>query len=290
MKLRNLGVSILFIFLILFAVQNGWASKLVEMKVVDKDYLMLHFQDGEVKFVDDGKGENAYHGHHSEADNSYVVSYGEALDVTNATDVSNWIISSADDPNYGTEGISPTASYRKTKVNGMSYTGWNHVISDHGFDYTYEHFIYLHLPHSLQDNKTYTVEINESTNSDTTSQSITFDIFNCPSEAIHTNLVGYMSSSRVKSADLYHFLGDGGNRDYSDFVGNDVFIYNVDTEQSQRVGSVAFWMESKTETNHNLTGSDVWNVDFTGFNQTGTYRLAVEGVGCSEDFEIRDDI
>ena len=103
-------------------------------------------------------------------------------------------------------------------------------------------------------------------------------------------MVGYLSNSRAKAADLYHFLGDGGNRDYSDFVGNEVLIYNVDTEVSESIGSVKFWMKSKTETNHNLTGSDVWNVDFTGFNQTGTYRLAVEGVGCSEDFEIRDDI
>lgn len=170
----------------------------------------------------------------------------------------------------------------------MSMGTWGS--SDWNFDYTKEHFIYLHLPHSLQENKTYTVEINENINSDTTAQSITYDIFNCPSEAIHTNLVGYMSSSRIKAADLYHFMGDGGNRDYSDFVSNPVYIYNVDTKESQTVGSIAFWMENKTETHWNLTGSDVWTADFTGFNQPGTYHLAVEGVGCSQDFEIKDDI
>ena len=59
-----------------------WASKLIEMKVVDKDYLMLDFQDAEVKYVDDGKGPGAYGGHESgAADNSYVVTYGEKLDL-----------------------------------------------------------------------------------------------------------------------------------------------------------------------------------------------------------------
>ncbi len=27
--------------------------------------------------------------------------------------------------------------------------------------------------------------------------------------------------------------------------------------------------------------------DFTGFNTPGTYRIAIEGVGCSENFEIK---
>ncbi len=268
-----------------------WASELVEMKVVDKDYLLLHFKDAEVKFVDDGLGPGAYRGHLSlDPDNSYVVSYGDTLDLTNAAAVGNWTIKSDNDSNYGTSGVSPNAVYRKSRINGMSYTGGDLINGAADFDYTKEHFIYLELPSSMEQGKIYTVAIDANINADTISQPLTFDIFNCPSEAIHTNLVGYISSSRVKAADLYHFMGDGGNRDYSDFVGNEVYIYNVNTEESQCVGSVTFWMTNKTETHHNLTGSDVWNIDFTGFNQEGTYRLAVDGVGCSEDFEIKDDI
>ncbi|MDZ7724441.1 MAG: cellulase N-terminal Ig-like domain-containing protein [candidate division KSB1 bacterium] len=266
------------------------ASRLYEFKVLDQDVVMLWFQDSEVEYVDDGTGPDAHHGHHSEADNSYVVTYGDALDKTAAAQAGNWTIKSADDANYSDAGAAPTAVYRKSRVNGMSYTGWDPINSDHGFDYTHEHFIYLQLPHSLQQDKQYTVEIPADINADTTAVTMTFDIFNCPSEAVHTNLVGYMSSSRVKSADLYHFMGDGGNRDYSGFVGNDVYIYNVDTEESQTVGSVEFWMQNQTELHWNLTGSDVWTADFTGFSQPGTYRLAIEGVGCSQNFEIADDI
>jgi hypothetical protein len=277
--------------LILTALQPLFASKFVELQVLDQDILVLYFQDGEVEYVDDGQGPGAFGGHHSgEADNSYVVAFAPALDLVQATDAGKWTLTSSDDERYGQAGVSPQAVYRKSRVNGMSYTGWDPVTSDHGFDYTHEHFIYLRLPFSMQQGKTYTVEMDESINAETSTASITFDIFNCPSKALHTNLVGYMSSSRIKAADLYHFMGDGGNRDYSDLSGNTVYIYNVETRESQPVGSVAFWMENKTETNHNLTGSDVWTVDFTGFTQPGTYRLAVQGVGCSQDFEIRDDI
>jgi endoglucanase len=287
-KVNKFFSLIVFVF---WVSQTLLASKLVEMKVVDKDYLMLHFKDAEVKFVDDGLGPGAYGGHESlDPDNSYVISYGDTLDLTNAAVVENWTIKSENDGNYGTSGVSPNAVYRKSRINGMSYTGWDTVNNDFSFDYTKEHFIYLELPSSMEQDKIYTVAINANIHADTISQPLTFDIFNCPSEAIHTNLVGYMSSSRLKAADLYHFMGDGGNRDYSDFVGNEVYIYNVSTEESQSVGSATFWMESETETYYNLTGSNVWNIDFTGFNREGTYRLAVEGVGCSEDFEIRDDI
>ncbi|TVP98713.1 MAG: T9SS C-terminal target domain-containing protein [Balneolaceae bacterium] len=266
------------------------ASKLAEIKVLDQDYLILHFKDGEVFFVDDGTGPSAFAGHESDPDNSYVVTYGEPLNVSAVQVTDNWTITSGDDDNYGSPGVVPTAVFRKSRVNGMSYTGWDHIKSDHGFDYTKEHFVYLEMPSSMQQGKTYTVEIDEVIRSETVSQTITFDIFSNVSEAVHVNLVGYMSSSRIKAADLYHFMGDGGNRDYSAFEGNDVYIYNVDSADSIRVGQVSFWMQNEVETYWNLTGSDVWSADFTGFHQPGTYRLAVEGVGSSRDFEIRDDI
>lgn len=264
------------------------ASQLAEMKVLDKDYLMLHFKDGIVEFVDDGQGPYAYYGHHTDAENSKATHFGSPLNLAHVTEAGNWTIKSSDDSHYGQAGIAPTAVHRKSKVNGMSMGAWGS--GDWIFDYTYEHFIYLRLPHSMEQGSTYTVEIRESRRSGTNSQSITYDIFNCPSEAIHTNLIGYMSDSHIKAADLYHFLGDGGSRDYSEFVGNDVFVYNIDTGQSQRVGSVAFWMAGKRETQHNLTGSDVWTVHFTGFDEPGRYRLAVEGIGCSEDSEIGENV
>lgn len=282
-------ISFVSVFIILFNFEST-GSELVELKVIDRDFLMFHFKDGDVKFVDDGKGSTAFAGHSSESENSYVVAYGQPLKLDILVETGLWKIVSDDDKNYNREGVSPVAVFRKTRVNGMSYTGWDPEISDHGFDYSKEHFIYLQLPMSMQQGSTYTLEIDQSLGSDVTEISITYDIFNNVSEAVHVNLVGYLNSSRIKSADLYHFLGDGGNRDYSKFEGNEVFIYDVNSEEAHSVGQVAFWMEGQKESNWNLTGSDVWTVDFTGFSQPGIYRLVVEGVGASQDFEIRDDI
>lgn len=39
----------------------------------------------------------------------------------------------------------------------------------------------------------------------------------------------------------------------------------------------------------NLTGSDVWSADFVAA-EPGRYRIVVEGVGCSPDFEVSADI
>jgi endoglucanase len=282
--------TVFLILLIAFIAPGLHASKLTGIKVLDRDYLIVHFKDGDVKFVDDGTGPTAFAGHSSDPDNSYVVTYGEPLNTDISAEAGHWKIVSDDDTHYGPEGVLPVAVFRKTRVNGMSYTGWDPDISDHGFDYTKEHFIYIQLPSSMQQGNTYTLKIDQNLGSDVTEISITYDIFNNVSEAVHVNLVGYLSNSRIKPADLYHFMGDGGNRDYSKFEGNEVYIYDVNSEEARSVGKVAFWMESQTESNWNLTGSDVWTADFTGFNKPGTYRLVVEGVGASQDFEIRDDI
>ena len=50
---------------------------------------------------------------------------------------------------------------------------------------------------------------------------------------------------------------------------------------------MAFWKKSGGDLGgRNLTRADVWNCDFSSFTGTGTYRLAVEGVGCSPDFTL----
>ena len=281
--------STLLILISLWAISStAWASRVVKVQVVDKDYLLVHFMDGEATFVDDGKGSDAYRGHHTSPANSSLVLFGQPLDIASATNSSSWTLVSEEDDNYSAEGKNPDAVHRKSKVNGMAMNEW--AGSDWDYDYSKEHFIFLKLPHSLKPNATYTLEIDGSTHSLRSSAEFTFDIFSSRSEAIHTNLVGYLPDSRLKAADLYIYMGDGGTRDYSEFEGNDVYIYNVEAETSEKVGTVRFHQSEQKETQWNLTGSDVWSADFTGFSQPGTYRIAIEGVGCSQDFEISDDI
>lgn len=264
------------------------ATKFVEVKVIDKDYLMVSFKDGDVEFVDDGLGADAFTSNH-QTSNNYVVLYGTALNTGNAANTNNWLLKSNDDPSFGTTGISPQNSYRKSKINGLAEMDWGS--SDWNYEYTKEHHIILKMPQPMTNGKTYTLEINSNTNSDVTSTTFTYDIFNSRSEAIHINSVGYFADSSIKAADLYMWMGDGAARDYSSFVDNNVYIYNVATQQSFPVSTVSFGKSKATETDGRyMIQSDVWHADFTGFFTPGTYRLAIEGVGCSEDFVISSDV
>jgi hypothetical protein len=251
------------------------AAKLVEVSVLDKDYLIVHLSDGEVI-------------HHEGSTGEEIIRYTPELDAAAATQVGNWTITSSDDTNYGSV-QNPDSCSRKKKLNGHAELGWSG--SDFIYEYTYDHWIYLELPYSLQQGATYTLTINPDTNSDTLSASIAFDIFNSRSEAIHVNLVGYAPEATHKAADLYYWMGDGGARDYSSFQGNNVYVFNVDTEVSTAAGVVAFWMAGGSDAGgYNMTRSNVWSADFSNLSAPGTYRLVVEGVGCSQDFKIADDI
>ena len=251
------------------------AAKLIEVSVLDKDYLIVHLSDGEVIHHEGNTGEE-------------IIRYTPELDTDAATQAGNWTITSSDDTNYGS-GQNPDNCSRKKKLNGHAQLGWSG--SDFIYEYTYDHWIYLKLRDSLQQGATYTLTIDPAINSDTLSASITFDIYNSRSEAIHINLVGYAPKAPHKAADLYYWMGDGGARDYSTFQDNNVYVFNVGTKVSTPVGVVDFWMAGGSDVGgYNLTRSDVWRADFSNFSTPGTYRLVVEGVGCSQDFVITDNI
>ncbi len=259
-----------------------FATKLTGVRIVDREYLMVSFTDGEVLFKDDGTGESGYTGHdYAEGDDTLVV-YGQGLDFTAVSWTRSWAIASAEDDHYGTKGQIPVAVHRKSKV---FHTTIN-------WEYALEHSVFLKLPHALKQGMEYTLKINPVTNSDVAEKAFTFDIFSNLSEAVHVNMIGYVPRGPVKSADLYLWMGDGGQRDYSDFEGNRVWLYNVESGEKHQAGTVNFWKSKDTDAEargRNLTGSDVWNADFSGFSRPGTYRLAIEGVGCSREFEIRED-
>ena len=75
---------ILLTGLFLMAVMPMKATKLIAIKVIDKDYLMLHFRDGEVHYRDNGTGPSAYLGHSfAEGDDTLLV-FGERLKAAQA--------------------------------------------------------------------------------------------------------------------------------------------------------------------------------------------------------------
>jgi endoglucanase len=263
-----------------------FATKLAGVTILDKDYLVVHFLDGEVIHRDDGKGGTAFTSNH-EDNMDTVKRYGAALNTSRAVDPSQWTIKSSTADCYGTSGKNPVRCFRKTRLNGHAEKAWSG--SDYVYESTYEHFIYLELPFPLVQGGAYTLEIDSLTNTDAPAATCTFDVTESISEAVHVNLSGYQTDTTMKSADLYHWMGDGGPRDYAGFAGNTVYLYNVASKQKTEAGTVAFWKNSGSDVGgYNLIRSSVWNVDFSGFSTPGTYRLAIEGVGCSQDFVISD--
>lgn len=197
---------------VLLGIPGVNATKLVEVKVVDKDYLMLFFKDGEVFYRDDGKGPSACRGHAWAEGDDTLKTYGRELDVQLAALASSWSVVSPDDSYYEAPGRQPLAVYRKSKV----------MNTDAKFNYKLDHWIYLKLPSSMKEGSTYVVRLNPALGADKAEAEIVFDVTRCMSEAVHVNIIGYTPESAVKAADLYLWMGDGGQRDYSSFEGNKV--------------------------------------------------------------------
>ncbi len=257
------------------------AAKFVSLSVLDRDYLILRLRDGEIRYRDDGTGPSAYLGHSFVEGDDTLVVFGERFDPAITAQTADWVISSDDDRAFGA--VHPAVISRKSKP--------MHV--DHTLSAELEHWLFLRLPQSMRQGCTYKVCIPSGAHSDVDCASVLFDVNSSVSEAVHVNIIGYTPDRDVKAADLYLWLGDGGQRDYSSFVGRKVWLYNVNSGKRLQVGRVSFWKsqsEYAQEANRkNDTGSDVWSIDFR-CSTPGRYRLVVEDVGCSMDFDIRNDV
>ena len=260
---------------------NCLATKFLGVKVIDKDYLMLHFRDGEVHYRDNGTGPSAYLGHSFAEGYDTLLVFGERLKAAKAQNAALWKISSPDDKTFAT--AQPLAVWRKSKP----------MNTDNTLTSELDHWLFLKMPRAMKQDCTYKVAIPAGIGSDKTEATIRFDVWNNQSEAVHINIIGYSPFESVHAADLYQWLGDGGQRDYKQLEGKGVWLYNVNTKKKQKVGTVKFWQPAsaakKEAGGKSLIGTDVWNIDFSA-NKPGCYRLVVEDVGCSMDFEVKNDI
>ncbi|MCR4921725.1 MAG: glycoside hydrolase family 9 protein [Bacteroidaceae bacterium] len=266
---------------LLFAALPLRATRLMGVRIVDKNYLMVHFRDGEIRYRDDATGRSAYLGHtFVEGDDTLLV-FGQRLVTSVAQQPNRWRIRSTDDASFGS--VRPRHVWRKSKP--------MHI--DHTLQSELDHWLFLELPKPMRQGFTYTVEIPSATGSDKKDGSVIFDVWNSPSEALHVNIIGYPPTEDLHPADLYLWLGDGGGRDYREWEGRRVFLYNIATKEKTAAGKVSFWKPASAAEHEagrmNLTGSDVWNIDFRAATP-GRYRLVVEDVGCSMDFDIAADI
>ena len=266
---------------LLLATISVSASKLVGLHVIDKDYLMVHLRDGEVHYRDSGTGQSAYLGHSfAEGDDTLLV-FGQRVNTELAQQAAQWTISSVDDKSFASQ--QPLAVWRKSKP----------MNTDHTLKGELDHWLFLQLPQSMRQGCSYTVMLPQALGAGAGQATVCFDVWNTPSEAIHVNIIGYSPREALHAADLYQWLGDGGQRNYHDWEGRKVYLYNVQTRQKQAVGTVKFWKPA-TEASHeaggkNLVGTDVWSADFRAA-RPGRYRLVIEGVGSSMDFDVANSV
>ncbi|GJM29643.1 MAG: hypothetical protein DHS20C17_22780 [Cyclobacteriaceae bacterium] len=209
---------------------------------------------------------------------------GEKLDIDWISNPTNYHITSLDDKSLATS-LTPLRVYRKTVPNKRTHVAENDKIA-------VSHEIFIVLDENLKHGTNYRIHFEEGGPFKNRVQFI-FDENRLRSEAIHVNLYGY-HTDEPKIAFLSTWLGDGGGHSYTNN-----FDFNIIDAYSQEVvfsgksklknpgSQPEFEIENKSY-NNNLT--DVHSLDFSGFNEPGNYRLVVKGIGCSFEFEIREDV
>lgn len=285
-------ISWLFSIVLYLIIQEAvTASKLVEILPVDNKCLVLHFQDGVVEYNWDDtisgscNGWNYYftENWHLCPDKDQYIPFGLPLNTAQAQQAASFKIVSLEDENYGAAGKNPVRVYRKSKVWEAAHDERKPVM---------HHWLYLELPEPLQQGKSYRIEIDEKLNPGENLKIFNYDEFTAVSPAIKISNIGYEADAVYKTADVYLWMGDGGKRDFSRFTGKPWHIYDVNTAKIVHSGKLKFRMENRQEpeVEKDFTGADVWECDFSVFNNPGKYRLVIEGIGSSHPFVIEENI
>jgi len=279
-------VFYLFIVLLLFAV-NAMSAKLVNVSPVDNQCIVIHWQDGEVEYHWDDTTSGSCNGWdylHTEnwhlcPDKDQYIPFGSPLNTSLAQKISSFKITSDDDPDYGSAGKQPGRIYRKSKVWEAAHDERKAVM---------HHWIYLELPSPMQHGKSYHIEMDENLNAGEQLKVFNFNEFSNVSPSVKISNAGYEVNAAHKSADVYAWMGDGGERNFSRFTGAPWHLYDVNAENIVYTGELNFRMPNRAEpgVDFDLTGADVWECDFSAFNKAGKYRLVIEGIGCSPVFTI----
>jgi hypothetical protein len=261
------------------------ASDLTDILPITDNIIMLRFDDGYIK----------HYGYHQTGET--CVTYNYPLNLTLAANPASYLISSPDDPAYFNP-ANPVLIGRKSKGHDFSRKClWTGSICDN--DYISEHFLYLELPNPMQDGKIYVINIGNLAYNKT-ADSLVFDVKKARSETIHVNQAGYYPFAASKYAYLSHWMGDLGPLDLDSYNGVAFHIIDLSTGNSVYSGNLVQRLDMETSVQPDLPGqpegrqylsmSDVWECDFSEFNNPGEYVVSVEKIGCSYPFEIGEDI
>lgn len=277
----------IIIFLITISAGISYASKLVSISAVDNQALVIHWQDGMVEYHWDDTTSGSCNGWnyfytenwHLCPNKDQYIPFGMPLNTSLLQQTEMFNIISEEDLSFGKSGKQPVKIYRKSKVWEAAHDLRKPVM---------HHWVYLELHSPLQSGKSYRIEIDENLNAGETMKIFNFDEFSVETPAIKISNTGYQAGAVHKTADVYLWMGDGGKRDFSRLTGTPWHLYDVRLEKISYSGKLSFRMPNGPEpgVDFDLTGADVWECDFSAFNEAGRYRLVIEGMGSSPVFEI----
>ncbi|MBT9314378.1 glycoside hydrolase family 9 protein [Leptothoe spongobia] len=176
--------------------------------------------------------------------------------------------------------ITPTNIYRKSNIRGMARTGTWH------FDWPMVHTIFLEMPEPLTPGETYKFNFAGNALQD---HEFIYQPDQTRSEAVQVSHLGFDPDDPAKVAFLSTWMGAGGGLTYPE--GKPFWLINADTGENVYEGKTTLSQSVNTkdlrERNHNDT--DVFIMDFSQFSTPGQYRVYVDGVGTSYDFEIGEN-
>jgi endoglucanase len=207
-----------------------------------------------------------------------------------ADQLSSYRIVSQTDQNY-LAGTTPGAVFRKSKIIDTARTGsWN-------FGFEKAHSLFLQLDKPLTTGDVYTINFQNGAltfpDATLTNLNFVYDPFNTRSEAVHVSQIGFDPDDKVKVAFLSTWMGTGsGNPSVSYQVGQKFSLIDEATNKVVYTGQLKLAQGKNSPSNFNLNynGTDVYRMDFGDFKTAGTYRVYVEGVGCSFDFKIGEQV
>lgn len=185
-----------------------------------------------------------------------------------------WTLQSTTDPTYS----APTATatvHRVTRPNGSGLTKGKKLLA-------VVHDYFLVIPDPLTAGSTYEITAPLQRLAPI---SFAFDPSSVVSPSIHVNQVGFDPLDPVKVAHLSGWMGAGGGIKFSDAPQFAV----VDAEGKEVVRSTGTRRSVPPDGElgrGDLTGSEVWELEFSVESNPGTYRVCVDDLGCSLTFTI----
>jgi len=216
--------------ILLFSIFSGawpvFSSNLIDVRFIDKNILVVHFDDGYMRL----------HGYHETGVND--TAFQVPLDVKKASETASYRLVSASDKQFAA-GLSPVRVGRKSKPTEFSFNGGA------GFPVILEHWIYLEFASPLQENQTYTLKLNDLAEN-VQEWNFVFDTRQTLSPAIHVNQLGFTPESNRKFAYISHWMGDLGGFENDALEGPAFHIVQVKNNKSVFSGKVKRYSDFQT--------------------------------------------